>query len=1114
MNYGIRLTGTLRDLASLQALSTAYPALVARPWSELTPPAGAAPDGAQAVITSDGLDLSVAQTLRSRGVDVVRVAWVDRGLRFVPLKPSRKLDLGEVWADVQRRDAGSLVEALRPLRVKGDPVVSEAILRVPLTSESAQKTLERLLALGRDDFQVSEIDDASEGARVLLLRVPTPPMYLLLRSREEPGEGVTAYARAGDGDLWVAWGYEHPLAPAVSRRLKELDRMALVDASGTWRYAPAVLPSRSIYDVIVPKLEAPRAELSPAEGVTRFRIRLRLGAAAQGEPELWLLDPEQFLGLEPLVETLSADEVTRFTVSRMTDGARTTYVLQEIVRPNVPRLATRVSDLLGVQGFTRAPGTDNLYLPLGRQLLPRMRRDELRALLGLDQARAVVVDEDRDGPRVVTVQPSDEVSLSKWVEYVATDRRTELERLDERSVFDWPELTVERPPREKESRAERNARDEPPPPPRIQRRERKVEPVAIEAPAPLEDNSTVNAALREEIRGLEKTIAGGGCDEAETWQRLGALKLRTQEHDDACACLEAALFHGADDLGLASTLAATRLRIQGSLTGTDKELVELVTRTSLSPAEGAYLGARVIEKALRRDSVGDVGFFQSAERLFLDDDIPVSRRLAWAVERTLHARASDRLGLTRAKERLLGGLNDRGLVETTDMPRFVRFALALEVEGPGGVLERNRAEQLTALEDLWRVSVERHIHELEPKGAYLRLVFSIGFMRLGAPARARDILVALDAEESVHERPNQILFKLYRARGSHIATQGDAAAWAREVEGILATVKEPRVRDRIEWLRKRSEWLRSSPIEDSAPGIRPMLERQLAEAEAAPSRAASTLGTVMDDRSVFDYEVGLAIKRLLRAALRSGNDDTLSEVLAVATRRLSSRISIPSHRARAIGLCIQATATLGDSDGVDKLLDEIVALAGAPETPSTRDLIDAVTPGLAALRRLGVSGSARRFLDALVPLALRGQREGVRLRAALADGFLQLREVERAEQLIDQCLEDTLEGSLDHVGRYEAGVAVLGALKHWPMVPRALRCRTVLEGIDRFTDTFTAWSQQKLYETHKVLIAERIVDAVADDVTFQGDKVRGFLDEEEQSIRRKIIADWRQVCGR
>ncbi|MEZ4408700.1 MAG: hypothetical protein R3A52_19845 [Polyangiales bacterium] len=42
-----------------------------------------------------------------------------------------------------------------------------------------------------------------------------------------------------------------------------------------------------------------------------------------------------------------------------------------------------------------------------------------------------------------------------------------------------------------------------------------------------------------------------------------------------------------------------------------------------------------------------------------------------------------------------------------------------------------------------------------------------------------------------------MLFQLYQARMAHLATQGDAESWKREVDGALAAVKEPRVRDRV-----------------------------------------------------------------------------------------------------------------------------------------------------------------------------------------------------------------------------------------------------------------------------------------------------------------------------
>ncbi|MEZ4408698.1 MAG: hypothetical protein R3A52_19835 [Polyangiales bacterium] len=236
-------------------------------------------------------------------------------------------------------------------------------------------------------------------------------------------------------------------------------------------------------------------------------------------------------------------------------------------------------------------------------------------------------------------------------------------------------------------------------------------------------------------------------------------------------------------------------------------------------------------------------------------------------------------------------------------------------------------------------------------------------------------------------------------------------------------------------------------------------------------------------------------------------------MLNVAVTRVSQRIAIAGHRARAIGHCIRAAATLGDSDRVDQLLNEVAALASAPTQPFVREILDAVRPALAALRRLGASASARRFLESLEPMTRRLSQGGVQLQAALADGFLQVKDLDRAEVMLEGALTTVLDQDvLEHPERYAAGAACLDALKHWPLHARLPRARRVIEGLDRFTDAFTA-SLQRIYETHKVLILEGVIDTVADRVTWQGDRVQGWLDEEEQAIRRRIIDDWRDRCG-
>jgi hypothetical protein len=1103
MSHGLRLLGDARDLAPLRTLVDVAPSLLDAAWTEIT-----AEGRPGSVIVSAKLDGKTAATLQSRGCDVVRVRSNKASVTVTPLAEDKE---SENWPSAVGRDAGTLLEALRPFRAHGDPVVEEAVFWVPVESPGAQRTVERLLALGRDDVTVSEWDE--RGQRVIVLRAPNPPMYLLMRAREEPHEGVRAYARV-EGGLWIEWGYEHPLPAVAARTLAKAGRSAFVERTGRWRIAPSPWSERSIFDAVIPQIDAARMDLEKSDGESRFTVNLRLAYAPDAVAELWVLDPSQFAALESFVEVSSADELARFTVARMEGPRGVVYVLREMVRPNASRLGTRVSDLLELRGYARVAATDNLYLPVGRRLAPVMRRDELRKLLGLDRAQAVIVHEDTDGIALFSLVNVDEVPLSRWVEYVATDRRYVLDKMMETMVFELPGVAIAaRPKAERERKTKDRDADvadtRPPTPVRTVRKPQVVVPEATQAVEVSEDE----AKLREQARELETKIAQGGCDEAASWRELGEIKLKLRQGDEAAQCLEAAMFHGALDADGASALAGLRRKALNAK-GTPEELVDLAVRRVLIPAEASMLGAGALDLLARGDGTFDMIAQQVVQR-FSEPDLPVSRRLAWLLLSTVSRRANDRLGLTRSKEKLLGGMNERGLHEVYDLPGFVRFHLALDAASDG-LGSSSRADQIAALDALWSKAVSTQIKELDANACFVRLLFAVGFTRVGAAGRAKDLvaqveseLPAFDAGAGAVGDPNPILFRLYIARLAHMATQGSAESWEREVESIMNAVPEARRRDRAELFRKRSEWLRSgNPTE-----IRPSWQHRAAEdalkaGEADPPTLPDALAKVFEAPALFDHERTDAIERALKASLRTGNEQVLGAALDAATPRLEA-IAILGHRASAIGACLQAAATLGDATAVEKLLDRIVLIASTPDqTLSVRDLLLAVTPGIAALRKMGAGDAAARLLDALSPIAAKSSRDALRLRSALAEGFLQLKESERALELLDSTMDDTLTGSLDYNGRHDAMSASLTAMRRWPVSARAPRCEKVFDVIESFGDNFTT---RRFYATYKLLVIEKLIDAVTDEVTLRSDKIRTFLDGEEQVVRRKVLADWRSL---
>jgi hypothetical protein len=1108
VRIGLHLAGTPADAAALALLGEAAPDLSEGTWSVAHDPAGPA-----SAVDSPAIDAARARALAARGLPLVAVHDEPDALVLTPLA-AELAPAGPAlrWPAPLRRAAPRLLEALRPRRVPGEPLADEALFVLRPDSPAPRRLLERLLLLGRGDAQVTAFTAAGQDAPSprFAVRVKLPPVYLLMAARDDESGEVAVYARVGHTPLWVAWSYEHPLAPAAVAALVKAGQAALVDRDGAWLRTQPEWRARSIYDAVAPELAAPRVDLHPAEPDRRFRVPLRLAPGEVADADLWLLTPDQLLDLEPLIDVCTADELGRLTVARLTGAHGTVYLVRERVRPGAARMAARVSEALGQPGYVQVAGADNLYIPAGRRLVPLLRRDDLRALLGLDRAHTVVLTEDRDGPRVVAVAEVDEQPLLRWIDYVATDRRLELDRLLERSVFEWPEVTVEWP-------EQRRPPVERPPPrePRHPRRPRRDAPAPEPAPAaplPADDPAAQLRALRERARGLERALLAGGHDDPTPWRELGELKAALGEPDEAAACLEQALVHGGPPYEL--ELAARLVEVTSGMsfeTWSEDQLAELVVADRRTPAESARLGAALVARlAAGRPPPDEV--MQLALPAFADPRLPVSRRLAWSALAAWHHHARDRLGLTRAKEAILGGINERGLSELHDLPRFVRYALAREADdddAPGEARgDRPQQGQLVALEALWHDAQSAGLPDLDVLADYTRLIFAVGFARLGARQLAQEIVAPIDQEIDVHEVPNRALFRLYLARLAHEGSGSTEALWAADVARIVDAIKEPKHRQAALWLQRRSMWLRTSAADESLVGrptrfaLPPGLElADLAEHLAREMIPAPTR---------FDFMIAEAVDVCLRRALASGSEALVADVLAAAEPGLG-RVQILSHRAEAIAACIHAAASLGNSDAVGRLLDGLVEIARSDRLGSVRELTRAVERGFIALRRFGGLEPARELLELLAGLQAYTSSDRIHLLATVASGLVQLGEGSAADALLDRLCAQILDGSFDYVGRAQAGLAVAGALRHWPNVARVERFRRFMARLDVFRDTFTAG---RFYDTHKVQILEAVVDSLADSRTRHSDRIQGFLDQEEHALRRRIVADWSALCGR
>lgn len=1085
MPTGLRLRSDDTDVVALAALAGAAPGALQARYRVVRDTDGV-------VLCSDVIDSAVIYALRAGG--------------------HRVEEVGEAaWRDATIADGLLAAVPLRPMVLRA---VDDEVVFLVGDDAAATRLCEQLLLLGRDDALVGRVADGP-GQRTTI-RLTAPPWWLLARVVDGCEPGVAAFvavSSTSSADLFVAAGFTHPLGPRLAAALARGREIGLLGADGVLQRFAAPWAEAPILDAIRPELPATTpAAVVPVEA--GFAVQLRLAAAGDEgeEPELFVVDAAQLVQLQAFVDGAPPDELDRVVLGRLADDSgRTRVVVRELVRPGVARLGARLQSLLSTPGHVRMPGVEGLFLPAGRRLVPALRERALRGLLGLlpdDDGRAaaaVVVDEDADGLRVTSLAALETAPLSSLTSFVLTERRVIYDRLFEDTVLHFPGVQLVRGARPAPQRAPRvrTPKPSPPSPPR-----RPPPPTAAKPTAPSDGGVAPDtAALVAEEEALQQAVLAEAIEAPDRWGRLAEVKAALRR-DDVIETLSTALFLGAP---VPLSVAASAVPESGTL-------LDLVTLEQPSHLQAVRLCVEVLRLLRGRDDDGlrdDI--LQQATRALLRETQPVPRRLQWATLLAIARHLHDPIGLTRAREAVIGALNTRGLSEVLDLPRFVRTSLAMAGLDAASASSQGQVRgELVAL-------VERSLRRLVPepeawsdgRGALLKVIFAHGLARVGGGARP--ILAALEDEIPGHDTPVQVLLRLYAARVAFVLTRGDAIddeAWRAEVRQQLGLVERPEDRRVAEWLIKRSAWLRHEAGPEVPAGLRPSLARLIDGAWRSFDDGArvDVAGAIKDARLVpgtYDFELAAGLERLLGLALRTGRDDVIADS-ARAAREAASSIRILAHRARLLGATLRAAATIGDAGLVEAILEDVTAIASDQHVPSVRDLLAAIRPALQALRRVGASDAAHRLLAAFVPLTTTSGRETGPLSAALAEGWLQLGDAEAAAAMLDRALERVWHPRTPHIDRFEAGVAVVVALAHWSTDERARLVEQFVERLGMFTDTFTTG---RFFPTHQILLAERIVDTLVDERTARSDALQGWLDEDEARVRRRVLHDWRALVG-
>lgn len=1055
MSEGLRLGAPAEDAALLHCLLAVWPDAWQATWTRIS-----TPDGHWLV--ADGLP-PWADALAEQGI----------ALQAVP--------------DGERLTAASLAAAL-PLRLGAEQAPAEALFLIP--TAQAHATLTRLLRLDRGDVLVA--DWQADAVAWLAVRVPDPPLYLLMRARDA-GEGVRAFARQGETRLFTAWGWQHPLADRIGA---QIDGAVLIDTDGRWIHAEWPADWQPLAARVDAALDAPRVDLAPSEGTPpRFRVHLRLEEARPTVGTLWLLSPAAFADLAPIIETSAPDALGKISVSRLADPGGIRYLLRARTRDDT--VSGRIGDLIGDAGFAHVPGADRIFVPTGMRLAPPMRLDALRAVLNPPADGLVIVEATPDGPSVLRVAAASAVPLSKWIDYVALDNRVVLDEILEESIFALPQLAIDRPT----STVRRKA---PPPPQRKRKARRKVR---VKAPAAEADGpQAVDPDLRarqEEAAALQEEIVAGGCADPAILGRMGELLVTLAAPSDAAWCFEAAAFHGGPAIRQQwlTPLRALRRQQVGVNTKTqDAALLEAATANQPGPADVGLLGADSCVRLMQSTALLD-GLRPALLKTFSDPIAPSSRRLAWMTMFEMAAATDDRLGATRAKETLLGCLNTTGLRDLFDAPGFVRLALAL-AEGDDGRQTDAQTVQSASLEAVWAQFPPGH-EEVDVQALLYKAIFAVGFARVGAAATARRLATAVTEELPVHDPPSAALARLFLARFSTLGAEDADESWravATQAESELWNSAHKRA---LRFARKKSLWL-----SDETPKAPPSLRRALAEpleAMTDPAEAPKVLDKIGRIRGIYDLEVVAAIEATMTAALESGRDAVIAATVRIA-QQVGETIRIPVHRARALGQLLRGQALIDDEQGIDRSLHTMARLIG--EIDHFGAVRPTVEAALAALRRVDAGQHAVALFDELADAAGRNSREAARLGGFVADGYRLLGEADQAQHALDSAVEALFTPHIEHLTRFDAATTLLDLLRSWPSEIRELTARRILGGLERFRDGFTT---RRYFELLKVMCVERVVDTLADTQSLGTGRIRAWLEREEQVIRRRILTDWRRL---
>lgn len=608
-----------------------------------------------------------------------------------------------------RRSARTLLDLIATRPWRGEPEGEGALVFWLAAAEDLAELVRRGLRLRCDGLRFASLERDA-----VLLRVERCPRVLLRAALEDFGERVRVFWLQSAG-VHVRWGQAHPLAAAWGRAAERSKRWLFFDAG---ERAAIERPAwRDIYAAAEPSLEQLPAltEIRSAEaGALRFTVSLfPVKRDPPAEPELWMLGPEDRPRLEHLVSGMSAEELraVMMSVQRDSQGRELLFL-----RPRDPGRSARG---FGGRRFARLLGFRGLFLPIDRDLEPRLRRDQYRRLFALSGSDIVIYDPDGGaGGQVLRLEAASFESLERLVDHIMAADRERLTRVAAAAVFDLGRYA--RAAARVSPEGEEPAAASPPTPAATPERvDPQPAPVLEERAQP--EARPVDAAVPEPDSGreaeLERALIQDG-PELDRWGELARLKSALGKPREAAAC-------AVDALWLAPKEASATWRavlIEAAAAAGEPELAA-AARALSGPKPGE----------------DEAAWLEELGPLLRDEEARMRKKLRWLSWSALIRRSGDERRWARVRGAILDELDQFGLA-LHDIPGFLQARISRErwSEEEGSDAD----ERAAASKNLSRVAARLSRGADAALRRAAQAALGRGFARIGEGERALECLAA------------------------------------------------------------------------------------------------------------------------------------------------------------------------------------------------------------------------------------------------------------------------------------------------------------------------------------------------------------------------------------